>query len=79
MLTITEAILQVFENHEDKFFWPLDNQRDAKLFVKLMHDVGMPYEDVGRQINELEDNFRAWRKGLGRVGIGTRLMELINK
>ena len=76
---IDELILQVFEEHEDIFFWPVTSQKDAKTFVKCIHDKGAAYEVISREIDEIEHNFSAWRKGLGRVGIGTRMIDRINK
>lgn len=76
---LDELILQVFEEHEDIFFWPVTSQKDAKTFVKFIHDKGADYQDIGKEIDELEHNFSAWRKGLGRVGIGTRMIERINR
>lgn len=76
---IDELILQVFEEHEDTFFWPVSSQKEAKNFVKHLHDKGAAYEDICKEIGEFEHNFSAWRKGLGRVGIGTRMIERINR
>ena len=78
-LRIDELILQVFEEHEDMFFWPMHTQKDAKSFVKFLHDKGAAYEEIGKEIGEFEHNFSAWRKGLGRVGIGSRMLDRINR
>lgn len=78
-LKLDILILEVFEEHEETFFWPLDSQKEAKSFIKFLHEKGFLYEDMCKEIGEFEHNFRAWRKGLGRVGIGTRLMDRINR
>ena len=40
---------------------------------------GVSYEQIYEAIGEFEHNFSCWRNGLGRPGIGNRIMELINK
>ena len=78
-LSMDELILQVFEEHEDLFFWPVTSQKDAKSFVRLLNQKGVAYESLCREIDEIEHNFSAWRKGLGRVGIGQRMIKRINQ
>ena len=77
-LTIDEGILQVFEEQEDQFYFPVISQKTARSFVKALHAKGLSYEDLCKEIDEFEHNFSAWRKGLGRVGIGRRILQRIN-
>ena len=72
MVMLDEYILQVFEEQEDQFHFPVVSQKTARSFVKALHTKGLAFEDIGKEIDEFEHNFSAWRKGLGRVGIGAR-------
>ncbi len=44
-----------------------------------MHKKGVPYEAIYQEIGEFEHNFTSWKQGLGRPGIGTRIIERINR
>ena len=63
---IDELILQIFEEHEETFCFPVRTQKDARVFVKALHGKGLPFESICGEIDEFEYNFSAWRKGLGR-------------
>ena len=74
-----EAILQIFEEQESQFFWPVATQKEARAFVKALNGKGIKYDMISAEINEFSTNFMAWRTGLGRIGIGNRVMERINQ
>ncbi len=76
---IDHFILDVFEEHEEQFIFPLRSQNQARAFTKALHGKGVPYELLCDEIKELHQNFNAWRKGLGRTGIGSRVLTRINK
>ena len=78
-LDLDEAILQIFEEKEDVFHWPVKSQKDAKAFLKALSGKGVKHEVVYSEIGEYEHNFTAWRTGLGRQGIGKRVIDRINQ
>ena len=47
--------------------------------LQAIHKKGVPWEDIYGSIGEFEHNFSCWRNGLGRPGIGNRVIDLINK
>ena len=51
-------ILEVFEENEEQFFFPLTSQKTARAFAKAIHNKGYPYEEMCKEIKELEHNFR---------------------
>ncbi|KAK2141598.1 hypothetical protein LSH36_1071g00009 [Paralvinella palmiformis] len=77
--SLDEYILQIFEEQEEAFYFPVTSQKTARSFVKALYNKGLPYERLYREIGEFEHNFSAWRKGLGRIGIGNRIIERINR
>ena len=76
---LEDYIIQVFEEQEDQFYFPVTTQKEARSFIKALHIKGIQYDSLCEEIGEFEHNFSAWRKGLGRAGIGNRVIELINK
>ena len=71
-------IMLVFEENEN-FSFPITSQRDARAFVKALSGKGFSLHDLRDEIGEAEQTFTAWRKGLGRKGIGNMVMERINR
>ena len=78
-LSLDELILQTFEEQEDAFSFPVRSQKDAKAFVRSLNLKGLPYQVICQEIGEFEHNFTSWRKSLGRIGIGQRVIERINR
>ncbi len=76
---LNELILEVFEEQEEQFYYPVNSQKQARAFVKALYTKGFDYSSLCQEISEFEHNFTAWRKGLGRSGIGKRLIARINK
>ena len=61
-----ELILQIFEEQEDSFYFPVHTQKEARSFVKALHIKGVSYQNLCEEIGEFEHNFTSWKKGLGR-------------
>ena len=41
---LDELILQIFEEQEDLFSFPVQSQKEAKAFVRALNLKGLPYE-----------------------------------
>lgn len=78
-LVLDEVILQVFEESSETFHFPVTSQKDARAFVKALHQKGLSYDSLSHEIKEPEQNFSAWRTGISRSGIGNRVLERINR
>jgi len=78
---VDDVILQVFEDSEDDgaLYFPVTTQKEARAFVKALHAKGVAYRTFCEEIVEVEQNFTSWRTGLGRAGIGNRVIERINR
>lgn len=76
---LDEVILQVFEESSEAFHFPVTSQKDARAFVKALHKKGLSYDSLSHEIKEPEQNFSAWRTGISRPGIGSRVLERINR
>ena len=77
-INMDRFILDVFEESESVFF-PIQSQKDARAFVKVLHMKGVAYPTLCQEIGEHEPNFTSWRKSLGRAGIGNSVIERINR
>ena len=73
-----DLILQVFESSE-KFFFPISTQRQAKAFVKDLHSKGLEYNNISDEINESDERFSTWRKGLSCNKVGRIIIQRINQ
>lgn len=78
-LILDEVILQVFEEQDKAFHFPVTSQKDARAFVKALHKKGLSYDCLLQEIREPEQNFSAWRTGISRPGVGNRIIERINR
>lgn len=76
---VADFILEVFEEQEELFHFPVCTQKEARAFVKALHSKGLGYSAMCEEIGEFEHNFCSWRKGLGRQGVGNRIIEMINR
>lgn len=73
-----DLILQVFESSE-KFFFPISTQQQAKAFVKALHGKGLEYNNISDEINESDERFSTWRKGLSCTKVGRSIIQRINQ
>jgi len=76
---LDELILRIFEEDDDAFYFPVKTQKEAKAFVRTLNIMGMQYLSIAQEVGEFEHNLTAWRKGLGRVGIGQRVIKRLNQ
>lgn len=78
-LILDEVILQVFEEQDKAFHFPVTSQKDARAFVKALHKKGLSYDCLSQEIREPEQNLSAWRTGISRPRVGNRIIERINR
>ncbi|ELT91866.1 hypothetical protein CAPTEDRAFT_219804 [Capitella teleta] len=76
---LSDVIVEIYEEQEDAFVYPISSQKEARAFVKALHSKGIDYNEMCEAIGEFEHNFCSWRKGLGRQGIGQAIISLINE
>lgn len=77
--SLDKQILQIFEDQEEKFSFPLTTQKQARDFVRLLNHQGFNYELLSEEIGEKSEVFRGWRLGSGPDAIGRRILMRINK
>lgn len=76
---LDKMILQIFEEQEDAFSFPLTTMKETRDFVRLLNRQGFTYEMISAEIDEKCEAFRNWRLGGGPDSIGRRTMVRINK
>ena len=76
---LDKLILQIFEEQEDAFSFPLTTMKETRDFVRLLNRQGFTYEMICAEIDEKFEAFRNWRLGGGPDTIGRRTMIRINK
>lgn len=74
-----KEIMNIFEEQEDKFSFPITSQKDARDFVKLLNKHGCSYEIISKEVDEDVERFRDWRLGGGSLEIGKNVLDRINR
>ena len=74
-----KEIMNIFEEQEDKFSFPITSQKDARDFVKLLNKHGCSYEIISKEVDEDVERFRDWRLGGGSLEIGKHVLDRINR
>ena len=78
-LELDHIILDIFDAQSEEFFYPITTQRVARDFVQALRSKGVSFEILYMATGEIQPNFDAWRRGLGRSGIGRRMIDRINR
>ncbi|ESN99008.1 hypothetical protein HELRODRAFT_162485 [Helobdella robusta] len=76
---LDKFILDVFEALPENFYFPISSQEQARKFVKVLHEKGIQYDFICKEINEPDSNFNLWRKSVSRQRVGERIIDRINQ
>jgi len=77
--SLDAVILQIFEEHADKFTFPLTTQKQTRDFVRLLNRKGFDYEMLADEVDEKLTYFQSWRLGSDKGSIGAHVMKRINR
>ena len=76
---INDFILNIFELNSEILFFPVSSQRVCKRIVNWLHEDGVSYGLMSKEIGEDEKDFMLWRKGLVKQKIGKKVIDRLNK
>lgn len=78
-MRLNEMILQTFEEMENVFSFPLTTQREARAFMKVLHNnKGLSYKFIGSTIGESEHELVMWQGGQANQQVGRMMIARIN-